>query len=403
MPLTFRTAQRLKTALRWQRFMLPLLLLAGCNTLPDSGPVESQILNSASDPHTNPLGFHIVPIDMRVVSVISAESPPLMSALDTGRPDPAEGDRIGAGDLLTISVFEIGSSLFGGGASGGSASPTPGPSATATTETLPPVQVDSYGNVQIPYVGTLRAAGRTPAELATAIQGLLAGESQKPQVLVRVTSDVANSVIISGDVQKPGRDPLTLAHERLLDMVAIAGGPTHAEEDTFIQLTRGDQTNTIPLKTLEESPDQNIVLLPGDHIQVTYRPRTFTVFGATSTVSQTPFAAATLSLAEALARIGGPLDNRADPNAVFLLRFETPAIAQRLGLPAAQPGLSGAPVIYQLDMMDPTSYFLAQQFAMKDKDLIYIANAKSNKVYKFMNLISLIAGPAITTAVVARQ
>ncbi len=387
---------------------LPFLLLAACNTLPDSGPVEEKILDSAKKPQTNPLGFTIVPLSPAVVDAVAAGAAPLLSSLDDGLGDRMQNDRIGPGDVLQVSIFELGSGLFGGGGGGlsaGAANPLtggPGPSTSVTSENLPPIAVDAGGTVDVPYVGRLRASGRTTTQLADAIQAGLKGQSQNPQVLVRISTDIANAVVVGGDIRKPGREPLTLAHERLLDMIAIAGGPTHPPEDVTVQLSRGRRSARVPLEVLQDSPDQNIALIPGDRIQVSTHPRSFTVFGATAKVSETPFNAPQLSLAEALARIGGPLDERADPNAVFLFRFENPQVAGGLGLPVRR-GARAAPVVYQLDMMNPTSYFLAQRFAMKDKDLVYIANAKTNKFYKFFNLISLIIGPAITGIAVSRN
>ena len=387
--------------------VLPLALLASCNTLPDSGPVEQKILESARTPQANPLGFRIVPLSPAVVDAVAAGAPQPLSSLDGGLGDRAQNDRIGPGDVLQVSIFELGSGLFagGGGGAAGAANPLtggPGPSTSVTSENLPPIAVDAGGTVDVPYVGRIRASGRTTTELAGAIQAGLKGQSQNPQVLVRISTDIANAVVVGGDIRKPGREPLTLAHERLLDMIAIAGGPTHPPEDVTVQLERGRRSARIPLETLQDSPDQNIALIPGDRIQVSYHPRSFTVFGATAKVSETPFNAPQLSLAEALARIGGPLDERADPNAVFLFRFENPQVAAGLGVPVRR-GARAAPVVYQLDMMNPTSYFLAQRFAMKDKDLVYIANAKTNKFYKFFNLISLIIGPAITGIAVSRN
>ncbi len=398
-----RTSVRGRLAL-----FLSLTLLSGCNTLPASGPVESEIVDAAKTPKTNPLNFRIVLLNPQVVNVLLTSEVPQLSALDDEPEDASEGGRIGPGDVLSITVFEIGSSLFAaGGVSGGtSGAGTPAgaaaPAGGATTDTFPLIQVAANGTIDIPYVGQLWAVGRTPDQLARAIESGLAGKSQMPQVLVRIATDMANYVIVSGDIKKPGREPLTLAHERLMDMVAIAGGPTYAPEDSIVQLTRSGRSESISLKSLEETPDQNIVLLPGDRVAVIYKPRSFTVFGATSKVSQTEFNAPSLSLAEALARIGGPLDERADPNAVFLFRFENPAIARRLGLPVRQ-GVPAAPIVYQLDMMNPTSYFVATQFAMEDKDLIYIANAKTDELYKFINLISQIIGPGITAAYLARN
>ncbi len=378
---------------------LALAALAGCNTLPSSGPPESVIVDRAKDPRTNPLGFKIVDISPAVVGILAAEPAPTISTLDrigSRVPDP---DRIGPGDTLSIAILELGSALFAGGAGAG-ANPlagAPAPSSAVTTETLPPVTVDAAGRVDIPYVGRLAAAGRTAEQLAAAIEAGLRGKSQNPQVVVRITTDLANSIIIYGDLHKPGRVPLTLAHERLLDAIALAGGPDSSPEDTEVRITRDGVTGDIPLRTLEEDPAQNIGLRPGDRVEVLFRPRTFTVFGATSKVSEVNFNVANLSLADALARIGGPLDDRADPNAVFLFRFEDRAAARALGVPG-RPTAASAPVLYRLDMMDPTSYFLAQRFAMKNQDLVYIANAKTNPVYKFMSLVNLLTGPGISAA-----
>ncbi len=380
-----------------------LAVLTGCNTLPNSGPPESVIVDRSRDPHTNPLGFKIVDIDPSVVGVLAAEPSPTISTLDRVAGHVPDPDRIGPGDTLSISVLELGSSLFaGGGAAGASSNPLAGAAATpgsgaVTTETLPPVTVDASGRVAIPYVGVLVASGRTPDRLAAAIEAGLRGKSQDPQVVVRVMTDLANSVIIYGDLHKPGRVPLTLAHERLLDAIALAGGPGSSPEDTEVRITRDGVTGGIPLRTLEEDPAQNIGLRPGDRIEVLFRPRTFTVFGATSKVSEVNFNVANLSLADALARIGGPLDERADPNAVFLFRFEETETARALGI-RPRPDARSSPVLYRLDLMDPTSYFLAQHFTMKNQDLIYIANAKTNPVYKFMSLINLLTGPGISAA-----
>jgi polysaccharide export outer membrane protein len=132
-------------------------------------------------------------------------------------------------------------------------------------------------------------------------------------------------------------------------------------------------------------------LQPLDRIQVIYRPSTYLTFGATH-VAETPFNAPVVSLAEAVARAGGPIDERADPNAIFLFRYEQPRLAQALGLPV---GLTPVPVIYHLDMMNTDSYFLAQRIRLRNKDVIYVANARTDKFGKFLGLISALFTPAI--------
>lgn len=116
---------------------------------------------------------------------------------------------------------------------------------------------------------------------------------------------------------------------------------------------------------------------------------------------QVDFNSPTVNLAEAIARVGGPNDNLADPNAVFLFRFEDPVAAKALHLKTPET-FQGVPVIYKLDMMNPASYFFAQKIPIKSKDVILIANAQTNRFYKFNQLISTLVSPAITAAWIAK-
>jgi polysaccharide export outer membrane protein len=111
-----------------------------------------------------------------------------------------------------------------------------------------------------------------------------------------------------------------------------------------------------------------------------------------------PFETPTVNLAEGVARAGGPTDDRADPNAVFLFRFEPPELAAKLGATPQEgaPAAAPRPVIYRLDMMNPSSYFLAQQFPMRNQDLIYVANARSDLFSKFVNIVYSLAIPGLT-------
>jgi hypothetical protein len=46
-------------------------------------------------------------------------------------------------------------------------------------------------------------------------------------------------------------------------------------------------------------------------------------------------------------------------------------------------------MIFRLDLRDPKSFFLAQNFQMEDQDIIYVANAKSVEFSKFLNILNL--------------
>ncbi|WP_202405389.1 polysaccharide biosynthesis/export family protein [Saccharibacter sp. 17.LH.SD] len=378
------------------------LTLSGCNSLPDSAPTESHVLKTARLQQTNPLGFQIISITPKVMDILSAEIPPLISSLDTSTSDRPRNDHIGPGDVLTITIFELGGGLFVPSETQNSSSAAPGPLANVTNQNLPPTQVETDGTIIIPYVGRLHAAGLTPQSLAENIRNSLRGKSQNPQVMVRISNDIANTVIVSGEVHNPGRVVLSTTREHLSDVIAIAGGAIRPPEDSHVELVRGDKVGATDLGTLESVPREDVYAHPGDRIHVIYQPRSYTVFGAAGAqATEVPFKTPHVSLAEALARVGGPNDNRADPNAVFLFRFEDPIAAKQLGL-TTPPTPQGIPVVYQIDMMNPNSYFLAQHVPMKTKDVLLIANAKADKFYKLDQLIGTLISPAITAAYLAR-
>ena len=344
----------------------------------------------------NSVGFRIVNLEPEVVAAINlapAEDLRALSAL--GRPRRA--DSIGVGDLLSIAVFEVGTSLFGAASGGETASDTGGTPATVITpgaarHTIPALQVDAAGDITFPYVGRVHAAGRTPAELGRVIVGGLKSKSTDPQVVVTISNNLSNTVFVSGDVEKPGRVPLTLGHERLLDVVALAGGSKKPDYDTYVQVTRGRSTSRILLQTLTQQPLQDITLIPGDRVQLTYKPRSFTAFGASQKVEQVPLNTANVTLAEGIARTGGPDNSRADANAVFLVRYESPAVARRLGL-EVQP--AGTPVMYRVDLLNPTNYFLTTRVNMRDQDVLLIASARTDQLYKLFGLVSTFFTPVL--------
>ena len=365
-----------------------LTLLAGCSMMPASGPTSNEIDDNLAQ--NNPLGLKMVAVTKPVVDVLAAE--PAADMIET--PQPVPTDRIGAGDLLTIQIFETGSGLFSEPPSSAGTS-----SIAASSYTIPPTQVDTLGQITIPYLGRVKASGLTPYELAQHIEAGLKTKSLEPQVLVSVNGNIANTVILSGEIHGPGRYPLTPAHERLLDVLALAGGPNHPALDTVVEFTRGTSRHLWTLSDITTLSPRNLVLAPGDRIRLDFQPRSFTVFGAADRITELPFTTNTVSLAQAMARAAGPRDDQADPQAVYLFRFERPEPAERLGLTVAG---NSAPVIYKLDLLDPTSYFLMQEISLRDQDMIYVANSRVNRLRKFLGLIAELFAPAASSRTIAQ-
>lgn len=351
-------------------------LLAGCSTLPTAGPTAGQI-NSAMR-KDNQTGFTIVDIDPAAAATL-ASLPPADGGLSR-LARQGRIDTLGAGDVLTIGVYEVGVTLFQGAT--GSLGTGGGFNPAARSTLLDDVLVSSEGTITLPYVGRLTVAGKTPAEVSRMIERGLRGLSQRPQVQVTVKGNAHNVFYILGDVRTPGRFPLALPEQRLLDALALAGGAAVQPDDAVVRVTRGTEAAETRLSAIESNGTQNIALLPGDRIQVFTRPRTFLAFGSTLKVSQVPFSANELSMAEALARIAGPNENSADASAVYLFRYDRTTDV---------PG--GTPVIYRLNMLKPDSYFLSQRIGMRDKDVIYVAGAASNQPGKLAQILGQLFSP----------
>lgn len=353
------------------------LALAGCSTLPSSGPTSTQI-NSAQKNH-NDIGFTIVDIDAAATQKLASLPPADGGLAKLAR--PGRIDTIGSGDVLTIMVYEVGVTLFQGATGtlgqGGQFNPA------ARSTLLDDVLVDSDGTIVLPYIGRLKVADKTPAEVARMIERGLRGLSQRPQAQVGVKLNAHNNYYILGDVRSPGKFPLALPEERLIDALARAGGATVQPDDAVIRVTRDGQSAETRLSAIDAASPQNIALLPGDRVQVFTRPRTFLAFGSTK-VSQVPFSINDLSLAEAIARIAGPNENSADAAAVYLFRYDQTADAA-----------NGKPVIYRLNMLRAESYFLSQRIGMRDKDVIYIASAKANQPGKLAQILGQLFTPLI--------
>jgi len=180
-------------------------------------------------------------------------------------------------------------------------------------------------------------------------------------------------------------------------IAAASGGAAVPQHEVFVQLSRNGITATIPLATLVEHPEENIFAEPGDVLTLVRRPKTFSAFGATGKNTAITFDSEKLSLAEALAKAGGLLDDRADPQAVFLFRYEPIGLVKALGQPVATAAPEGvSPIVYRLDLSDAKSYPLAREFPVRDKDTIFVANAEARAVYKFFSALSKVTGPVIT-------
>lgn len=362
-------------------FLLLVTGLAGCATLPSPGPTGKQIEKSAVAPKDGS-PIHLVqvraPVDLPVTALGNAASGPL---LPDGQPTPT--DMVGPGDVLDINIYEAGVALFAGGVSTGAAgqvAANPG----VQVQKMPPTRIDDQGNINIPYAGTLHVAGLTTGQIEAVIRRALRGVSQNPRVLVSLSSIVTNSVIIGGEVARPGRLVLQTNRETLSDVIALAGGYRGNARDLTLRIMRGPSSVDVRVNDLIDRPVLDVRANPGDRLMLISNPRTYSIMGASGRVERVPFASSSVSLAEAVASAGGTNPGMGDPAAIFVFRYVRDAEGKEI------------PVVYHLNMMVAGSYFLSQKFTMEDKDILYFGNAAANQPSKLIQLISQLFSPVLT-------
>jgi polysaccharide export outer membrane protein len=313
--------------------------------------------------------------------------------------------RIGVGDVLQVSIFES--------AAGGLFIPAEAGVRPGNFVTLPSQTVFRSGSITVPYAGTIRAAGRTAAEIERDIESKLASRAIEPQAVVTLVEQNATEVAVIGDTVN-GANKFRIRHsgETILDMISRAGGLKFPGYELFVTLQRNKRRATVFFPTLVNDPKENIFVAPGDTIYVYREQQKFVAVGALGTVFQTTnltglfaFEQERLTLNEALAKAGGLLDTRADPAQVFLYRMEYREALERMGtdLSKFSPNQRLIPTIYRANYRDPSSFFFTQRFPMRHRDVIYVANSDATEVVKFLTYVravtSTVSGVATDAAV----
>ena len=346
-----------------------LLAVLGACGLPRSGPSYSEI-----DPDGAPAdyGFEVLPLTPAITraTAINEKSGFDVTFLKT-KAEPYY--LIERGDVLAITVWEnADEGLLN--ATGVGATP------------LPHSKVDERGQIFVPYVGLLRASGRSLTQLRREIMSRLSGKTVDPQVDVFPVEQTGRSISIQGVVNSPGVYPIDRLTTHILPMLAKAGGVGIDPEVVRIKLRRGRLQGEIWLTDLYDNFENDVHLRAGDAIIAERDRRVFTALGAVNGNQSVQFPTRELSLIRALGIAGGLRDNSADPTGVFIFREEPPAIAQKLF--PERTITEPIRVAYIVDLTEPAGMFLARDFQMRDRDTIYVTTAPYIRWLKILQAIS---------------
>jgi polysaccharide export outer membrane protein len=99
-------------------------------------------------------------------------------------------------------------------------------------------QVDSAGRISMPLIGSLDAAGKTPAELATLVeQRMRENHVRNPQVTVNLTGSLSQTVTVDGQVKRAGIYPIQ-GRMTLMRAVARAEGMGEDAREDYVVVFR---------------------------------------------------------------------------------------------------------------------------------------------------------------------
>jgi polysaccharide export outer membrane protein len=386
-----------------KRFASPLLaifaaaFLPACSVLPGTGPTSDAVQGNATAGlrSTAALPYALVDVSADTIGLLS--QPNLITfqgAFPDKRPKPQQV--AGVGDVLNVSIFEA--------APGGLFTPATAAGARpGNFVDLPPQAVDQKGSIYVPYAGEIPAAARTLPEIQQAIVARLRNRAIEPQVVVSLNQQHSSVVSVLGDVNTPGVLALNSVGERLMALIARAGGPKFEAIESYVTLQRDGKRVRVLLSRVVHDPNENIFIRPNDVIFLTHEAPTFTALGALNQNvfgfnSEISFDVETLTLAQAIGKSGGLNDNQSDPAEVFVYRYEDRRFVEKFGIDTKRFVYDRIPTIYHINLRDPSGMLLASGFQMRTKDVMYVANAKVVDYYKLLLLINNTANSVSNTA-----
>jgi polysaccharide export outer membrane protein len=119
-----------------------------------------------------------------------------------------------------------------------------------------PFRIDGDGNVNLPLVGRIHAAGMSLQELEADLVKRLREYIRDPQVFVTVVQFRSEPVFFTGLFVKPGVYSLQ-GNRSLLEMLASVGG-LQQNADRHIKITRHEEYGPIPLPDAIVDPEKKI-------------------------------------------------------------------------------------------------------------------------------------------------
>lgn len=235
-------------------------------------------------------------------------SPAPQSRQLDGRPAVGDDYKIGARDVLQISVFGI-------------------------DQLNTSVRVAEDGRISLPLIGDIGATGLTRGELEDAIESALARYVTEPQVAVFISEYQSQRISVIGAVHSPGTIEM-VGRMSLLEAISNAGGIDYTDSAGMVTVLRSSLTGAplqIDLDDLLRRGDAtlNIGLEAGDTVNVVPKDVYFIyVYGRVRTPGSYELRAS-VTLLQAVSLAGG-LADRAARDRIIILRRKPDGTQERI-------------------------------------------------------------------------
>jgi polysaccharide export outer membrane protein len=256
----------------------------------------------------------------------------------------------------------------------------------------------------------VEVGGLSPREAQDRVVEVLGKYLKTPQVVVSIQQFRSQRVMVTGQVAKPGYQPLTDVPLTLLAAISNAGGTAElrGHNDTralgannsgqandamefpdlsHVILRRNDREYVIDVQKILRAGEvsRDVTLQDGDVVVVppTRRGNVY-VLGEVMRPALVEIRPEATDLAEVLLAAGGVNQLSANPRRIYVIR-----------------GDFAGPEIYQLNSKAPDALLLAQQFPMKSQDVVYVAEAPVGYWNRTLSQILPTLQGLLSTAVIA--
>jgi polysaccharide export outer membrane protein len=350
----------------WRRVLLCLALgtLTGCTIIPGNQSYTNRDESDVRLPvqqgdQLQPANVRIRPITAElIIDLFKSALPPTGDGTSSAQTatandpryrgqDPAAvpNYRLGPGDIISIIVWDHPELTI--------------PAGSFRTAEQAGTVIAEDGTIFYPYIGVVKAAGRTTSELREVLSTRLAKFIERVQLDVRMVAFRSQQVYVVGEVAKPGIQPVNDVPMTVLDAVNRAGGFTPEADFSRVLLTRRGTTYLVDVQSMYDygRTENNPLLEHGDIVNVTDRSyNKIFVLGEIAKPGSLVMNKKRSTLAEALSDAGYINQATADPRWIYVMRGNS----------------KDSPELFHLDARLPDAMLLADRFPLRPRDVIYV-------------------------------